>query len=159
MELAFKDPLTGAYTRAFLNEWLRTFQSKQERLKESSSLVVMDIDCLKEVNDNFGHEKGDELLRRFAGSVLENIRKMDIFARWGGDEFVLILPGTPERATKEIVRRISEKTNASFSYGIAEFGYEKPFQEAFREADEELYRMKRKRDCGSIISEFQRARS
>ena len=159
MELAFKDSLTGAYTRAFLNEWLRTFQSKQERLKENSSLVVMDIDCLKEVNDNFGHEKGDELLVEFAKSVLENIRKMDIFARWGGDEFVLILPGTPEEAAKEIVRRISEKTGSSFSYGISEFGYEKSFQEAFREADEELYRMKRMRDCRSVISEFQRARS
>ena len=147
MELAFKDQLTGAYTRAFFMEWLKTYQEKQKRLLESSSLVIMDINCLKEINDKYGHDVGDEVLRSFAKAVMSSVRSMDIFVRWGGDEFLLVLPNTPPEAAKGIVRRISETTPIKFSYGIHEFGHKMDFQEAFRIADERLYSMKKDRRC------------
>jgi two-component system cell cycle response regulator len=151
-EKAFKDALTGAYTRVFFNEWIKIYEKELERRDEVSSVVVMDVDCLKAINDNYGHDFGDMILRMFAEDVMKKIRGMDVFVRWGGDEFVLILRKTGKNKAETAIGRIRSRSRISFSYGIAEMTKEKPFEEAFKEADKSLYEMKeKKKSCENLL--------
>ena len=153
MELAFRDPLTKAYTRIFFLEWLEKYRGRLKRLNEVAALVVMDVDCLKTINDTLGHETGDRVLEIFANHVMKNVRNMDIFVRWGGDEFLLVLPGVTREEAKSIMERIKSGCEVRFSYGISEISSEKGFEKAFKEADRRLYEMKSKKfDCEKIIS-------
>ncbi len=153
MELAFRDPLTKAYTRIFFLEWLEKYRGRLKRLNEVAALVVMDVDCLKAINDMFGHGTGDRVLEIFANHVTKNIRNMDVFVRWGGDEFLLVLPGVTREEAESIMERIKSGCGVRFSYGISEMSGEKKFEEAFKEADKRLYEMKSKKfDCEKIIS-------
>jgi diguanylate cyclase (GGDEF)-like protein len=153
MEMAFKDPLTGAYTRTFFLEWLKGYQSRLKRIKEKASVIVMDVDCLKKINDSLGHSFGDEVLRKFARTVMSNIRDMDVFVRWGGDEFLLVLPGVGKEDASKVMERIRRICAIPFSSGMAELSSEVPFNNAFEQADKELYKMKsRKFDCEKIIN-------
>ncbi len=156
-EKAFKDPLTGAYTRAFFEEWLKSYEEKLKRFDEVSSVVLMDIDCLKAFNDTYGHEFGDRILREFSRGVMRSIRDMDILVRWGGDEFILLLQGVGLEMAREIMRRVKSSVQVPFSYGMSFMNREKSFEEAFRESDSALYSRKReKEECEEILKKFQK---
>lgn len=144
------DGLTGAYTRNYLSEFVEKLVLYSRRKGDDVSVVMMDIDNLKLVNDNHGHLEGDNLLRDFSRIVMKNIRSTDFFIRFGGDEFLLILPGSDEDSAKAIMDRILkevERVNADrepkilFSYGIA--SVRDDLKEAIRLADERMYEMKR----------------
>jgi len=127
------DSLTGAYNRKYI-----------DLLENDGTLVLMDLDKFKEINDKYGHHKGDEFLAKFANLIRSNIRSEDVFIRLGGDEFCLVLKGKDYR---EVVDRlynlVRNHLGLSFSYGIANLNEARDFNEAYRMADEELYRRKR----------------
>lgn len=101
--LSFHDKLTGLYNRAFLEEELKRLDSEE---KVPVSLIMGDVNGLKLVNDSFGHKKGDELLQKIAKVLTKSCRNDDIAARWGGDEFVILLPGADKQAGLKVYKRI-----------------------------------------------------
>jgi two-component system, chemotaxis family, response regulator WspR len=108
-ELAATDPLTGLYNRRHFGRVLDQLFSEGERVDSDLSCVMIDLDGYKQLNDSFGHAVGDQLLV-VAGRVIQaNLRKMDIAARYGGDEFVLLLPHTSAEAAEGVAQRIREE--------------------------------------------------
>ncbi|EAR55494.1 sensory box/GGDEF family protein [Photobacterium sp. SKA34] len=107
-ELAFTDPLTRTRNRHEINDWLAEFTTHSIDNKISFSMMFIDIDNFKQVNDKYGHRLGDEVLRRFASLINKRVRKSDVFARWGGEEFVIFCPATPLGATAKLAESIRE---------------------------------------------------
>ena len=92
--LASKDPLTGLYNRQFLNELLEKEWTRSQRHGYSLSIIMADVDDFKKINDSFGHQEGDTVLKRIAESLSKCLRKNDYLARYGGEEFLFVLPQT-----------------------------------------------------------------
>jgi two-component system cell cycle response regulator len=108
-ELAATDPLTGLYNRRHFSRVLEQLYAESERYDSELSCVMIDLDKYKQLNDTFGHAVGDQLLVVAGKVIAANMRKMDVAARYGGDEFVLLLPhATPEDAGG-VVSRIREE--------------------------------------------------
>ena len=93
-KIASRDTLTGAYNRRELEQEIARLQSRYERTGDQFSLMLIDIDNFKSINDNYGHLNGDEVLRRLSNIAIASIRPEDYFARYGGDEFCILLPST-----------------------------------------------------------------
>lgn len=104
--LSFHDTLTGLHNRAYVDQVLPDFDD--ERLLPLS-MILADLNGLKLTNDVFGHQAGDQLLVRLADIIRSSCRQEDVVARWGGDEFLIILPRTPYHAAEEVCERIREK--------------------------------------------------
>lgn len=152
-EQAIRDPLTGLYNRRFLDEVLRREIARAERYGHPLSLILIDIDNFKELNDRYGHLVGDEALRRVAKALRENIRRVDYIFRWGGDEFCVILPETNGPGASEVVRRfrepfgvLAEEPVIRLTLGYASWDPRKEpapsVEDLFRRADQLLYEMK-----------------
>lgn len=107
---AINDPLTGVHNRLYFDEAIEKEVERAQRYNHSIGIVMIDIDNFKEVNDRFGHQKGDEVLCAVAGKLQEVVRKTDSVIRYGGDEFLLILPETGE-GTGRIVERLRADLN------------------------------------------------
>jgi len=146
--LSFHDKLTGLYNRAYFESELDRLDTKRQL---PISIIISDLNSLKLVNDAFGHEEGDKLLKRVANMIKNFFRAEDIIARWGGDEFSIILPKTIKKTAEDIVSRIrkeckktrSSKIPLSISIGVAT--KEKPnqnIQSIIREAEDNMYRNK-----------------
>jgi diguanylate cyclase (GGDEF)-like protein len=103
---AIHDPLTGLFNRRYLDETLPRELNRAQRLGTSLCVVMLDIDGFKQFNDSFGHGPGDSLLREFGRILREYLRKSDISCRYGGDEFVLVLPDSSIADTQERVEQI-----------------------------------------------------
>ena len=103
------DPATGAANRHALYERALTESERARRLGSGLAIAFFDIDDLKTLNDRAGHAAGDELLRRFVESAQRHLRRTDVFARFGGDEFVLLLPDTDEAGAREVVERMMQQ--------------------------------------------------
>jgi len=152
-QIASTDKLTGIYNRHKFEE---LFSLEQERSKRSSSplsLMLIDIDHFKSVNDTYGHDVGDAVLIELTKILNENIRKIDIFARWGGEEFLILSPETDTQNIQilaEKLRLVVE--NSSFdtvgkitiSIGISELCNNDLFEDLFKRADNALYKAKEK---------------
>lgn len=158
--LSTHDILTGLYNRVYFEEELTRLQ--QSRLFPIS-IVNMDVDGLKFVNDNLGHDKGDELLRRSAWLLKKGFRNEDMVARIGGDEFIVILPKTPEASANEVVNRLKNsiqnynQNNTDFpihlSIGIVTIEESScDLREAIKLADQRMYDEKRRKKTGSLGS-------
>jgi diguanylate cyclase (GGDEF)-like protein/PAS domain S-box-containing protein len=104
--LSFHDKLTGLYNRAFFKEELKRLNTKRQL---PLSIIFCDLNGLKEMNDNFGYERGDLLLRKFADVLKSCFRNEDVVVRWGGDEFIMILPNTDEIDIENVTKRIRNK--------------------------------------------------
>ena len=104
--LSFHDPLTGLYNRRFYEEEVRRLNTERNL---PISVIMGDVNGLKLVNDAFGHDKGDDLLRKAAQAIQSACRADDIVARWGGDEFIILLPKTGRDAAKQLVQRIQDR--------------------------------------------------
>ena len=149
--LAITDQLTQLYNRLKLDEVLSYESARSQRDKTPLTIAIIDIDKFKLVNDNFGHQVGDKVLIGVAEVMLKNIRSTDILGRWGGEEFMLILPNTSlEHAYIHAnkLRELIEKSNFSpvnkvtISMGLSScssFVYEKQLIEL---ADNALYEAK-----------------
>ena len=129
-ELASREPLTGLYNRRYFNEMLERRFSETTRYETDLSCIMIDLDGFKAVNDVFGHHIGDELLVLTARTITDQLRSADVAARFGGDEFILLLPQTDadrarvlgERIVEQFTRSAAErfpKVDISMSMGIA----------------------------------------
>ncbi len=151
-KLAMYDSLTGIYNRNKFNEILRYETNMSKRYKTPLSLIMFDLDHFKKVNDKYGHDTGDKVLKMIAQTVLNNIRLTDTFARWGGEEFFLILPKTDIDKAKNIAEVLRAKIeNADFkeigkitcSFGVVSLKENENEQELVKRADEAMYLAKK----------------
>ena len=152
--ISFHDALTGVYNRAYFEEEL---QRLEHRRSGAVAIAIVDVDGLKQVNDTWGHSKGDELLIKAAKILRHAVRQEDVVARIGGDEFAIILKNTEEMAVNIIFDRLKqalalEKTKAeelaplslSFGYAFAA-GPETSTVELYKTADNLMYQAKARR--------------
>ena len=153
---ALVDGLTGLANRRQADEALASELARTERLGGPIGLILADVDDFKAVNDRFGHPTGDLVLRDLAETLRENVREIDTAARWGGEEFAVIVPGTDLEGAAQVADRIrvalAEKEITSVdgaprhvtaSIGVATSGPTTTVQQLVEAADEALYRAKR----------------
>lgn len=154
-ELAYYDPLTGLPNRRFFFEHANLIFEEAKRYEKPLSLLVMDIDHFKKINDTYGHDVGDLILKTFANVLRGIVRQSDICARFGGEEFVVLLPNTNLEGAKVLAERIRTATAKNlvehgsivivFTVSIGISQYRKGMQsidELIKEADIALYRAK-----------------
>ncbi len=151
--LAMTDPLTGLYNRHKLNEALGVEVERGLRYERPLSLIMIDLDDLKGINDKYGHPKGDEVLVKVAKGIKSEIRRVDIATRYGGDEFLILLPEADREEARKVARRISstiqsiateEDCQVSASIGIAQLHQGTKTPQGFLHAvDQALYEAKR----------------
>lgn len=155
--LIAKDPLTNTYNRRFLMHTFELALLKAIRLEETLSLIILDIDNFKMVNDTYGHQCGDEVLKVLGEILLSSIRNYDTAARYGGEEFVVLLPNTDIHIAHLIAERIRKSTaersiqwegktlQCTLSLGIARFDaeYANTTEDILNLADKALYEAKR----------------
>lgn len=98
---SIRDPLTGLYNRRYLEEAMEREISRAARNQTSLGLIMLDVDHFKQFNDRFGHDAGDDLLRELGNFLMANARQTDIACRYGGEEFIVILPGTMAAVVKK----------------------------------------------------------
>src|SRR5438045_9800537 len=112
--MVVSDPLTGLYNRRFLRDRLLQGMRRSDRHGEPLAFAMIDLDGFKPINDLYGHVLGDKVLRAVGNAISRSIRVSDIAARYGGDEFAVILPQTPPegamRVVERMLRTISELT-------------------------------------------------
>ena len=119
--LSLHDPLTGLANRNLMNLELKKAFAWARRTGSSFSLILMDLDHFKNYNDSFGHSAGDQLLKDIASLILEEIREVDLAVRFGGEEFLVILPDTGKQEAAEVAERIRRKiAGTSFFYSDGE---------------------------------------
>ena len=163
-ELSVKDSLTGLFNRRKLDEVLRAVFKKAARYKQNFSIILMDIDHFKSINDSYGHDVGDLVLRKIARIIVSNIRDVDTCGRWGGEEFLIICPeidnvdaySSAERLRKIITSyRFQKIHSVTSSFGIASYNECNDLKILLKTADERLYEAKtngRNRVVSDIIS-------
>jgi diguanylate cyclase (GGDEF)-like protein len=148
---AFYDGLTGVYNRTKFNEFVLYEIERSTRVKHSFSCILLDIDHFKKVNDTYGHLVGDEILITLVKTMQKYIRTTDKFARWGGEEFVILLVDTSDKEALVIaqkLRKIVEKIqhpiagNISASFGVTEYREGDGINSLFKRCDDALYRAK-----------------
>ena len=150
--LAATDKLTGVYNRHRLDQVLEEAILKAERYDEAFGIIILDVDLFKGVNDRFGHRTGDLVLREFVEVLRANCRKTDILGRWGGEEFLIIVPHAEKHsllAFAEKVRaavettRFSEVERATTSVGVSVYRVGDTADRVIKRADDALYDAKR----------------
>lgn len=116
-EFANIDGLTGLYNHRFFHQHLKQVTEQCLAEKRNLSLLLLDIDYFKSFNDMYGHQKGDELLREMAQLIKENLRSNDVFCRYGGDEFCIILPDTGKDTAFEVAQRLRDNVSHRELFG------------------------------------------
>jgi len=152
--LATRDELTRTHNRAHMTELVAHQHDEHRRKGEPLALALLDIDHFKRVNDGHGHAAGDEVLRRFAGLTLAHLREQDLLARWGGEEFLLLLPQSTRDEALGVLDRLQQllhhadpaemphRQRVSFSAGITELRPDEAVDHAIERADRAMYRAK-----------------
>jgi len=107
--LAITDPLTGLFNRRRFGDVLRREVAVTRRYKNSLALLMIDLDHFKVVNDRFGHDAGDQVLRAIAGALGTGLREVDLAARYGGEEFAIIMPHTSKCNAKVVAERVAQQ--------------------------------------------------
>jgi two-component system cell cycle response regulator len=158
MELAVTDPLTSLFNRRYMESHVGTLVERSAARGKALSVLILDIDYFKSINDTFGHDAGDDVLREFADRLKASIRGIDLACRYGGEEFVVVMPDTDlgvaalvaERIRRRIagepfpIDRGSRSIEVTISVGIAaRLGPQDNASQMLKRADEALYRAKR----------------
>lgn len=153
-EQALRDPLTGAYNRAALQELSDRYFSRARRNERPLALAVLDLDQFHALNNQYGHAAGDTALVDFAAIMHQSTRGSDVVARFGGDEFVIVLPETTLAGSDAVIRRIRQRLDErnaapdttkiplAFTAGAAELQSGMDFHSLFGEADAKLLKAK-----------------
>jgi diguanylate cyclase (GGDEF)-like protein len=153
-QLASTDELTQLANRRQFDEALRAEVVRAERFRDPVAVVVADLDNFKTVNDRFGHDVGDLVLRAFAGAIRATVRDVDLPARYGGEEFTVLLPATDAEGARQLAERLrvaaeelaidvgDDRVRVTSSFGVASFPDEPTGAALMRAADRALYRAK-----------------
>ena len=149
---AFHDVLTGIYNRRKFEELLNNEMNRAKRYSHPLSLILLDIDNFKNINDKLGHRRGYKDLKHLASLLQKNIRNMDLIARWGGDEFILVLPNTEKKQAKEKADKLKilientlkiKNTPITCSFGVSQFESEDSKLTLFERTDKALFLSKK----------------
>jgi len=153
-ELSITDGLTGLYNRRYLNDRLEEEWNRSVRHNQPISMILSDIDNFKSVNDTYGHDKGDDVLRNVSKVFSKSARKEDLVARYGGEEFVVVMFDTDTEGAEQVAQRICEEARAqeypfmdrgaTLSVGIATFPGVKDgsIDDLVKAADQAMYKAK-----------------
>ena len=151
LHLAKHDNLTGLLNRKSILECIDTELSRWRRQPFPLTLLVLDLDKFKSINDKHGHNVGDQTLKIFADTMSDVVRETDCCARWGGEEFIIISPNTDTQSAMILAERIhkklqsiatSHKPSVTCSIGVAQYHQLDSFEQWFERADKALYRAK-----------------
>jgi len=148
-KMSHSDQLTGIPNRHFLHYSFQLEQSKALSSQQPFSLVILDIDLFKAINDSFGHIVGDDIIKRVARLLVDNIRDKDNVGRWGGEEFLIICPNTELAGAKSLADDLREliasydfslkNMPVTASFGVTEYKANEPMEECIKRADQGLY--------------------
>ena len=149
--LALVDPLTGLYNRRVAEERMAAEASRSQRYGHPLTVVSLDLDAFKQINDTYGHQAGDEVLRHFAASLSSAIRLSDFASRMGGDEFLVLLPECSTSQVETLLARLrpmeteygGEKISIGFSAGWVGYEQGETIEQFLGRADRTLYADKR----------------
>lgn len=150
-KLASTDKLTGIYNRMKFDEHLVAETSKAQRNTYSMSLILLDIDNFKDINDTYGHIQGDKALQSIAELIKKNIRLHDVCARWGGEEFVILMSDTQEEDASAFAERIRMEIEMCYfnnikhltaSFGVSQFKMDESIDTLMKRVDDALYKAK-----------------
>ncbi len=146
------DPLTGLYNRRRFDELLQKEMERMQRFGKTASIILGDIDYFKEVNDQYGHLVGDEILCLVSQVLAKGVRRIDTVARWGGEEFIFLLPETNGKEAAQVAEKLrivveaqknSYGASLSMSFGVAEYRPEEEADSWLCRVDAALYQAKR----------------
>lgn len=150
---AHHDRLTGAFNRHFFDTLMEQECHRSRRISAPLSLLIFDIDHFKQINDQYGHLVGDEVLRQLVRHIRERLRKSDVLTRWGGEEFAILLPETPLEGACALAEHLRVSVAAdrlgndlppvTISVGVTTVEPQREPQKSFQRADEALYAAKR----------------
>jgi diguanylate cyclase (GGDEF)-like protein len=152
--LATQDELTGLFNRRHMTTLLTQEQMRSKRSGAPLCVVLMDLDHFKRINDGHGHHAGDAVLKGFADAGRKALRGTDVLARWGGEEFLLMLPGADAAQGAGVVERIRAQLAetsfdgvapglaVTFSAGLARFESDQTLDQVVERADQAMYRAK-----------------
>ena len=152
---AMRDPMTGLYNRRFIEDYIESLTAGIVRQQSFMGVLMLDVDFFKKVNDEYGHDVGDEIIRGLADIIKKTVRTSDLAIRYGGEEFMLLLPNTEEKGTRELAERIRVEMEShafqtpkgplkkTLSVGVSMFPEDgKGFWECVKYADIALYKAK-----------------
>jgi diguanylate cyclase (GGDEF)-like protein len=149
--LATIDELTSLANRRHMNEVLGAEERRERSAAQQVCIALLDIDFFKSVNDRYGHAGGDAVLRAFSATARAELRAGDVLARWGGEEFLLMLPNTGLAEATRVLHRMAERVGAmriaeldreltiTFSAGLVERSGDEPFADTISRADRAMY--------------------
>lgn len=149
--LSITDPLTNVYNRRFFMQMLEQEIERTRRTGRAFSIVMLDLDHFKSINDRFGHAAGDLVLKTIVDALKKRIRKTDILARWGGEEFTILLPETPVDSAANLVEELRANLDSltvqgvghvTASFGIAAYAPSDTVDTIIMRADHTLYEAK-----------------
>lgn len=151
-KLSHSDPLTGLPNRYRLNEVFTSEIKRYQRYKHGFSVLIMDIDHFKRINDSHGHVVGDEVIKQLARLLLDNVRDNDLVARWGGEEFFIFCPETTLNGARSLAEHLREQIaqtefgidtqNVTASFGVTDYRDGDAMEVCIKRADQALYQAK-----------------
>ena len=164
MLFAYKDALTGIYNRRFVSEIFPKMMSQVSSKNEKLNVIVLDVNKFKQINDTHGHEKGDAVLKSISDVIAKSVRKNDIVARWGGDEFLILTACSNEFSAFKITQRIDQnlqKTSQDLQLDISVSMRTAVYpddaitaNQLIRVADDNMYTVKHRWDSFKKVIEF-----
>ena len=164
-ELATRDAQTGLPNRRHITDLFAQMARSAERNGSPLTVCLIDLDHFKRVNDSYGHKAGDIVLQRFADTATGALRESDVLARWGGEEFLVLLPDTPAKKADQSIARVraalaqtrlvaaADAAAVTFSAGLAQFRPGESIEHAVERADFALYRAKSEGRNRCVISD------
>ncbi len=149
--LAETDALTGAASRYRLERALQLECERARRFHQPFTVIAMDVDNFKQINDRYGHNAGDQTLINIVALVRRHIREIDLLARWGGDEFMLVLPNTRLPDARMVAEKLRQRLSharvkgiepVTLSFGLVESDPDEQVSHLMARVDRALYRAK-----------------
>ena len=150
--MSHSDPLTGIPNRYYLNQSFQAELKRYQRYRHTFSVVILDIDHFKRINDSFGHVVGDEVIRRLSKLLISHVRENDVVARWGGEEFLILCPETTRQGGQGLAEQLRKQIEqndfaldtieVTASFGITEYRTGELIDDCINRADLALYQAK-----------------